>query len=379
MDSRYTLTSSLSYRSRPNGFAAWTSGFQGYYNHESMLSFNNMPLNYDGDSGSEWKLHRDSDTVYPGLHHDSVEQFSTFDGQFSMSPFPTGTIEVHSAPVETGVGALQALGTTAIARVEPTNPAFEMSTFIGETITGGAPSIVGHSLWKERAQVARGAGSEYLNYQFGWVPLLSDIRGFMYAVKHSGEILDAYRKGSDLKIRRGYKFPVEDDTKMVSGNYIPAPTSYPFFIPGTTVSQKHEQIWFSGAFKYHIPVSVEQMDKFQLWGQYAEHVLGVEVTPETLWNIAPWSWAVDWFSNTGDLLHNVSALGDDGLVMQYGYLMKHSQVRVSTRSNDGRTARTLLKEWKQRTHANPYGFGVDFASLSGKQVAILAALGLSRS
>lgn len=108
------------------------------------------------------------------------------------------------------------------------------------------------------------------------------------------------------------------------------------------------------------------------------------MTPEVLWELAPWSWAVDWFSNTGDVIHNISTLGYDGLVMEYGYMMTHTQydrrVEATALVNGvSVSARTVSRrETKRRTVATPYGFGIDDTTLSPRQLAILAALGLSR-
>jgi hypothetical protein len=123
------------------------------------------------------------------------------------------------------------------------------------------------------------------------------------------------------------------------------------------------------------------MDKFQDWMSMTDHLLGVKVTPETVWNIAPWSWAADWFANTGDIMTNISNLGKDGLVMQYGYSMMERVLRSESKARfDGiLTKRTQETVHKRRMPATPYGFGVNLSTLSPKQVAIIAALGLSRS
>jgi hypothetical protein len=120
----------------------------------------------------------------------------------------------------------------------------------------------------------------------------------------------------------------------------------------------------------------------------ASHLLGIELTPETLWNLAPWSWAVDWFSNTGDVVSNLTSWSSDGLVMHYGYMMEHS---IVTRNYYSRGSRFLfangssapdlrfVTETKQRVRANPFGFNATWSGLSPVQTAIAAALGLSRS
>jgi hypothetical protein len=123
--------------------------------------------------------------------------------------------------------------------------------------------------------------------------------------------------------------------------------------------------------------------------QKAEYLLGLELTPEVLWNLAPWSWLSDWVVNVGDNLHNVSAFSSDGLVMKYGYLMVESKVS-QMRSLDaplplkggGSIAIPSLHTAsvrKQRFRATPYGFGMNPSSFNLRQWTILGALGLTKS
>jgi roadblock/LC7 domain-containing protein len=119
----------------------------------------------------------------------------------------------------------------------------------------------------------------------------------------------------------------------------------------------------------------------------ARKLSGLELTPETVWNLAPWSWAVDWEGNIGDVLHNVSRFSQDGLVMRYGYIMQQKTAEIDyTLSFNGRLNRSpktdlrlkVIAESKIRRRATPFGFGFDMTALTGRQSAILGALGISR-
>jgi hypothetical protein len=119
----------------------------------------------------------------------------------------------------------------------------------------------------------------------------------------------------------------------------------------------------------------------------ARKLLGISLTPDVLWNLAPWSWATDWFGNTGDVISNWTAWAIDNQVLLYGYMMEHI-VHTYTYTFVGKTgfyqsdARpvsvTLRSESKIRIQASPYGFGLSFDDLSLRQKAIVAALGLTR-
>jgi hypothetical protein len=133
-------------------------------------------------------------------------------------------------------------------------------------------------------------------------------------------------------------------------------------------------------FIYYLPTGDSAREKISRYGAYARKLLGIDLTPEVLWNLSPWSWAADWFSNTGDVMHNISAFGSDGLVMRNGYTMCHSGLtQVDSGSYSGfYQVKTRVRETKTRHVATPYGFGVSYDGLSARQIATVAALGLSR-
>lgn len=298
--------------------------------------------------------------------------------------------EIHS-----GNTSLDAYGATAIARCKPTNSVADASTFLGELLKDRIPDLVGSTFWKDRTSRAKSAGDEFLNVQFGWKPLVNDIRKFCGGVTNADAILKQYERDSGGVVRRRFDFPVlrSRTTEMygsngsvslrTSANALLDPTD---FGQAMVTEEKVTRRWFSGAFTYHLPSGYDSRDKMSRYALLADKVLGLHLTPEVVWNLSPWSWAVDWFSSTGDVISNLSDWSADGLVMRYGYMMEHTIVRRTySRSNSGLKPRTyalpisFVIETKVRRKANPFGFGITFSGLSPVQVAIAAALGLSRS
>lgn len=304
----------------------------------------------------------------------------------STSTFPavTGSTE----------GTLQALGTKAIAYTIPTNPIAGLSVFLGE-LRQGIPRLCGTDFFRGRTNLARSAGSEYLNREFGWLPLISDVRKFSYAVSNSDEITKQYVRNSGRRIKRHFKFPLETSVDTFSyGAQKAVPTLTPTgFYSGTgngvksMVRSTKTERWFKGCFTYYLPPLDATGGNRKRNAALRNKLYGTRVTPETLWNLAPWSWAADWFANTGDILHNVSAFQSDGLVMPYGYMMETVTVSETyTLSNQPYASyapttytQTFTTTVKQRREATPYGFGFDLSALSGRQKLILAALGLSKA
>ncbi len=306
-----------------------------------------------------------------------------YDGPWGVSGLqPAATQTELSLGSEVSDDTLTTMGTTMIAKCEPTNPASDFSTFIGELRSDGLPSPTGHTLWREQTLNARKGGSEYLNVEFGWKPLVADLKSFYSAVKDSHDLVKQYHKNSGDRIRRSLFNPETNRSLSLSGNMMPTPLDFGRLVPGSIFETATEKVWFKGAFRYFVPMGDDFVSKLSGWASDARYLFGVEITPEVVWNLAPWSWAADWFSNTGDVLHNISALGHDGLVMEYGYAMAEQnlwQTGVGRDPQYGTASYERIYKRMKRIRASPYGFGVNFSSLSDRQVAIVAALGLSRT
>jgi len=308
--------------------------------------------------------------------------------------------------VSSSNATLNAFGATAIAKCAPTKPTVSLSTALIETFHEGLPKLLGKNLWQARVQDVRkqvaSPGGEYLNYQFGWKPLVGDILDFVKTVKHMDKLIQQYARDNQRIVRRRYSFPPEVSVSesVVRNNAFPSGRGLGGDMINFDVTRNAQVIrrretsvrrWFSGAFVYHLPQTFlqEVYTPFASDWQVARRLLGLDLTVETLWELAPWSWAVDWFANVGDVLYNADTWASQGLVMRYGYIMEHSIVRdtysyvgptyIYGSSYAGRPSSvTLVSETKIRRRANPFGFGLTMGDLSNTQKSILAAVGLTR-
>lgn len=274
-------------------------------------------------------------------------------------------------------------GTTAIARTTPTSPVFSASVAIGEVAREGLPSVAGVQTWRDRTKLHRGASSEFLNYQFGWLPLVSEVKNLAYAVKNQQKILRDFRQSSGKNIRVAYEFP--SSTRSEARAQVMGASSSNGVGLGAGIgyvsSIEETRAWFKGCFTYALPVGDSQLAKAARFEAYANKLLGVRLTPEVLWNLAPWTWAVDWFSNTGDIISNFSNLGRDGLVLKYGYSMYRrsftSEQYVSYPGFSGPLTSKRVNLHFHRYPSSPYfGFGTT-GSLTKTQSAVLVALGIN--
>lgn len=296
-----------------------------------------------------------------------------------------------------GNSTLDAVGAQAIARCKPTNAVADLSTFLGETLREGLPRVIGSAEhWRSKSSAGKKAGGEYLNAQFGWAPFVHDIRSISNAISNAESIMAQYERDSGRVVRRRYEFPPEEHLSetLVKDNCSPyvLQSSEPMYnsqINKGKVWRMDKTIrrrWFSGGFTYYLPTGGNTRENMARSAALAKKTLGLRLTPDVVWNLAPWSWAVDWFTNTGDVISNVTDWATDGLVLKYGYVME-TTVSERTYYFMGPTGFksdvipspvTLVVTTKVRRRANPFGFGVTWGGLSPRQLSIAAALGLTR-
>ena len=340
--------------------------------------------------------------------------------QGSQPSMPTPpTFATASAP-------LSAAYATAYKRARPGNPVASMGQFLielrdlprlpfrnaflrpGKGLVGGripfrnkfypvqdVPRILQRQLLNYR-----NLGSEYLNVVFGWKPFVSDLQKMYNLWQTIDARMAQLIRENGKYIRR--KATLEDvETDVHTGTVYPFPYvnvlgAPPNYMTGTTAynvtTRTKTKVWFSGSFRYYIPDVSSS-----LWNARARAALfGALPTPELLWEVLPWSWLIDWFSNVGDVISNASTNAVDNLTLRYSFIMKHVSTEVEATSFVYHPASTApLDKWPQvqntfvskkleetklrRGGGNPFGLDVTLPSLSTYQLGILAALGLSRS
>lgn len=310
--------------------------------------------------------------------------------------FSTGGGNDRYPDLSSSYSSLVSKGTEAVDRVKPTNSIVSAATALGELKRDGVPNLPGTQLWKERTELARSAGSEYLNVQFGWNPMISDIKNFAKAASQSGKILSQLERDSGRLVRRRYEFPESRDVSVLEEGVGDKPSPsfhYKSYADGnewgtrTTIRTVTRRRWFSGAFTYYLPTGGSAFDRVARGYLEFDKLFGGVLDPEIIWNLTPWSWATDWALNTGSVLSNLTDASLYGLVMPYGYMMETTIVKYQYRMLSptyigiGKVPLTaeFVHTTKRRVKANPFGFGISWDGLNSSQLAILAALGLSRS
>jgi len=294
---------------------------------------------------------------------------------------------------------LNVLGTTAIKNSIPSPPGADLAVALAELCREGMPSFTDTKDLIDQLRRRKNAspiGEAHLDQQFGAAPILAEIRKFARCVLEGDKLMRQYDRDAGRQIRRRFVFPPQVETTLVSttggvGVYptLPTPMYETLGHVGilSKVRTRRIETWFSGCFMYQVPYSVISGETvFARDVVRARKLLGIRLDIEVLWNLAPWSWFADWFVNIGQVISNIVAFSNDGLVMRYGYLMyketiedryTHSGVSFYKQPGSGEIQTTFTTTLKKRVKAHPFGFGVRDVDLTPKQLSILAALGIS--
>lgn len=291
-------------------------------------------------------------------------------------PAASASLYRNASPLKPGVNLGQDIGEALVLKDIPTYP--------------GASGVKHPERLKNAVYFAKQSGNEYLNLVFGWNPLLRDLNAFIKVTRNLDKRLRQLKRDNGRKVKRKLSFRSQSESTIHPTTEANFAYGYPlgivdpgFFTGKGTRDRTDSQttdIKFVGEFRYWIP----DLPALPSGLRELAILYGLEPSPSLVWELTPWSWLLDWWSNVGDVLANVSSAVMDNLVSTFAYYMEHkkySSVRVDTFKVDSGTVSlpaTATHEIKSRWPASPYGFGLTSGDLSGTQMAILGALGLSK-
>lgn len=276
-------------------------------------------------------------------------------------------------------------------RMAPTSEMFDAGQFLGE-LREGLPSIV-PSLLKGKIAFFKDLGSDYLNVEFGWKPFLNDLQNAWKALQSAQQSIS--RPFGPVHRYREVETPLSTtqtdglSSISVSGNPFGSSITdaeikryYPTFNTAggwevfnrSTTTFVEQKNWFEANF-FLLPKLGYDPSSFM---SRLDSLVNTRITPSLLWELAPWSWLVDWGLKIGDALDTAERLADDRVHAQYAYGMSHTKVRQHHTISSFSAA--AMYERKERVRANPYGFKVGgYAGLNTWQQSILLALGLTKT
>lgn len=296
------------------------------------------------------------------------------------------------------VGNAFAHGATGWNLYRPTRPSVNLGESLGELqdlprmLKTSAKGF--HDTWRSMRGSRTSFGPKkvadhWLNTQFGWLPFLSDLRGLYKTTRQLHWKLKRLRQYNGKWEKRGGTFDT-DTTQSVPSHVTNTVGLWPSPAGVLNVSggeRKYtlttsRRVWFVARFRYYIP---GKPGSWQWTARAVALLYGLQPSPSLIWELTPWSWLIDWWSNVGDVIANLSSSVLDNLAAKYAYVMRKSVTRVDFYgSNLLLDGRRMHGSWsaeytrKSRAGASPFGFGLAWGDLTARQLSILAALGLSR-
>jgi hypothetical protein len=303
-----------------------------------------------------------------------------YTGKFLMSiPWPSAMSAVYS-PADWAA--------EAYSRMKPTAPEFSVLNSIYEM--KDLPSLL-----QLRARNLKDLGKLHLNGQFGYLALLRDVRNLVQTQRLAQKRLAQLLRDNGRPVRRRVVLRAEEiDEGTVIGDlwgyHTPGNLVTAFFshAPNQFTRRVYtDKIWASARFRYWLPGGPRDI----AWRRrMLARLYGGMPTPSVLYNMIPWSWLVDWFTNLGSVIENLDAGVADRLAADYFYVMREvkrthtSDRKVGFYEQDtgqkisvGGVAQGSSFS-KVRIMGNPFGVGLNQEGLSPMQLSILGALGLSR-
>lgn len=281
--------------------------------------------------------------------------------------------------------------TDGIANSHPGSPAVSLPNFIYELRE--APYLFRDAIRRAR-NLANSAGGDrtrdvlnylknprkpaedYLNYKFGWAPMVGDIQNLLQIQEWLDKRMKnfkQYQRYGGL-VTRGELGELESKHNGRSDQ-----GSFSFFFHRHYTQKR----WFSARWKVDSPREFEQplLGHQELWSQS----LGLDFRLSTVWNSLPWTWLGDWFGNVGSLLtldeNQCGVKFDSAVICTH---TKSSEKATVVRAPVGTSAHGTLhrvKETRNRVIFSPNllkpNLGLDY--LGPGQLTTLSALNVVRN
>nr|UJQ84878.1 MAG: hypothetical protein 1 [Leviviridae sp.] len=257
---------------------------------------------------------------------------------------------------------------------------------------------------KSRIFLSR-SGKNHLAIQFGIMPIISDVMNWMEAYKNAEKRARQLLRDNGKWVRRKRFLTPKPGTEYTTTSVVNKSTpNHPDVVPylvtqcygGGTMARTEEsylkfiEVWAVGKSKYWLPDDILK-SPLRLDILKRRNHTDLSFTLETLYNLVPWSWFVDYFFGLG---HFIAAISNGGIgntvVFEYAYVMRrehHSRrtkyVQYVYKDASGGTTPvtsniTKTGDLKSRVAASLFGFGLVEQDLSPVQLGILGALGLSK-
>lgn len=288
---------------------------------------------------------------------------------------PSRVVSGVSLPTAPSTSAAAA---TLVARTNPSRPSVLLPTFIFELRE--LPDLVR----KLGVGALKGAADLNLRYQFGIRPFLSDLKKlilFQAATERKLQELVSLRRNGGLRSR--YTIAHDVATRVDAKTLIQSSPTSLYRQSSVTTTRR---IW--GSARWVPSELLRHTDSSDMASLSRKLVLGLHHSQVTLnvWEALPWSWLVDWFTNTGDLLtgsnNSIAHTVGSCCIMIHNETEDRGAITGEALTGGRRLVLSdnvdvIVVGSKNRYLAAP-GFTATLPLLTGRQLSILGSLAAMR-
>lgn len=269
------------------------------------------------------------------------------------------------APVRTNTSIAELL-----ARSNPSRPHVSLPNFFFEL--GDIPKLI-----KDRGtSLSKKAAKGHLNLEFGWNLLFGDLLKLNMFGKAVDRRIDhlsrMYRNG-------GTRFKADGGWNEVHSSEVKQSLT-----PYELIRHHHgtAHVWYSYSWIPIVDLRASIPTYGELYWPVFRSALGLYPNIGILWDALPWSWLIDWFTNTGSVLWSMA--NNLGFIPGQCYQMTQTEAitieEIFARANfTGNIKPAQYRRIvKSRTPVLPGSLSANVPILSGKQIGILGSLAVSR-
>jgi hypothetical protein len=215
-----------------------------------------------------------------------------------------------------------------------------------------------------------------LMIQFGLMPIISDIKTLL---KFQGLVDDRVKEYERLYGPRGLRRTLQLFTGSTMGQVSQATIQS----QGVTLHadiHKTTKVEVRGHIRWHANFPLRVSDS-ELRDTALKAMLGYQLDPYTLYELMPWSWFIDYFSNLGNIVkasRNMLTMRHDAVrIMEHRRTISRSlnhDIEVQSGNQITCTPIFVVNETKTRRIVSPIVFNAQDVVLSGQQLSILGSL-----
>jgi len=371
--------------------------------------------NNETSGGKHFPTNSDNYSLYQGAYQDNGFWVSDSFGSYSLAS-------------QASFPSLSAYHTRAWDQLKPQIPAWNATQFIYELrdLPGMLKTTAdafgfrwrlltedrftfGSKWWEVPEMGPRHIADQFLNEEFGWAPFISDLRKLIDAYENSANYVSNMVRNNRTWMKRRRVLEEETVVSAVQRFYTSATIPHdgaldwqnfkmcaPMQLDGISCTgftdfQKivKTKVWAVGDFMYYRPEFDAMDPDFDSGIMVLRRMLtqyGFRINPSVLYKITPWTWLADWFTNLGKHIDRLNDWVEDQIVSR-NLSVCRTEERTMTKTchlnyfNGPMTVqfqrRLLLKQ--RELADSPYGFNVPWNTMSPRQIAILGAIGFTRT